>query len=82
MATAPFKELLAMSDEELIELYDSAASTHGGSINHYREELYRRAQSEQTDAMLAYTKQLYWLTIIVTIATVLSLIAALIGLFR
>ena len=76
------EQLRAVSDEELIKEHDAGVEYVNVGLNYYREELARRDQDRQTQKMLDYTKQLWILTIIVTIATVLSLAISLIALFH
>ncbi len=84
------KELRAKSDEEIIALHDNLAQSTSEGVNFYLNELTRRDQSRQTEAMLSYTKELLlytkemssytrritWMTGIVTLATIINLVIA------
>jgi hypothetical protein len=79
-------ELRATTDETLIAEHDAKAPQVEESLNYYLEELARRHQNRQTEAMLGYTeamlghtriiKRLTWavtgLTVVVTIATLIN----------
>ena len=75
-------QLRSISDEELIRLHDYKAQSTEVGTNHYLTELHRRDQNRATDAMLRYTKQLTWMTIVITIATIINTILVGITLFR
>jgi hypothetical protein len=76
MATPPYSELRATSDEKLIEAHDNVAKNTAWSVDYFLNELSRREQARQTDTMLKLTRWIFWLTVVVTLATVLNLIAA------
>ena len=65
-----------MSDEDLIAAHDAIAAQVSPGVKYYLEELKRRDEQRATESMLAYTLQIKWLTIIVTIATVINLMIA------
>jgi hypothetical protein len=65
------KELRELTDEQLIAEHDNVAqSTARLGVNYYLDELKRREQNKQTEAMLAYTRRMLWLTVFVAICTV------------
>ncbi|OGP68419.1 MAG: hypothetical protein A2W27_11025 [Deltaproteobacteria bacterium RBG_16_44_11] len=76
------KELQELSDDQLISEHDALAQSTVMGINYYRDELNRRGQNRQTEAMLLYTRRLLWLTVFVAILTVVNVVAILIPLFR
>lgn len=69
-------ELRQMSDDEVVGLYDRQAQNTSVGLNHYRDELLRRDQEKQTEIMLTYTRQIRWMTVVVTISTVINVIIA------
>jgi hypothetical protein len=75
MSISPtLKELVAFSDEEIIQKYDYHAKTQYAGLDFYLNEHYRRIQNRQTNAILKYTRWMTILTTVVTIATILNLI--------
>jgi hypothetical protein len=73
-------ELRKMSDEALIAEHDQAARSAQLGVAYYLDELSRRDQTKQTQAMLAhtetmldYTRWIAWLTAAVTIATIINI---------
>ena len=82
-----FSELRALTDEQLIEKHDQRAKTTTVGTQHYLDELNRRHQDRQTEAMLGYTRQMLgytdrmhgytnWIkrmTIAITVATLTNL---------
>lgn len=72
----PLKELRALSDEEVIARHDKLAEQTVVGTLHYLNEIARRDQDRQTQAMLRYTQWITYMTIIMTIATILNLIVA------
>ena len=66
-----FAGLREMCYDEVVALYDKhAGHTHVG-LNHYRDELVRRDQERQTDAMLRYTRWITLMTVIMTASPLL-----------
>jgi len=74
------KELREMSDEQLIIEHDNLANRTQVGLNYYLDELNRREQNKQTEAMLSYTRRMLWFTVTVTILTVINVIAVLVPL--
>ena len=65
-------DLRALCDDELIRRYDNLARNTSVGTQHYLDELNRRDQVRQTEAMLGLTKRIIWLTVVITIAAILS----------
>jgi hypothetical protein len=76
------RELRSLRDEEVIRLHDQRAVRTEVGTNHYLAELQRRDQQRGNDVMLAYTRQIRIMTIIMMIATLISTILVAISLFR
>ncbi|MHC4872691.1 MAG: hypothetical protein ACYTFY_12685 [Planctomycetota bacterium] len=68
-----WEDLKLLSDEELIKDYDLRADKTIVGINYYLEELRHRDIDRQTSAMLEYTKEIKYMTIVVTIATIINI---------
>ena len=66
------RELRALSDDELIRRYDSLAGSTVVGTQHYLDELNRRDQVRQTEAMHGLTKWITRMTVVITIAAILS----------
>jgi hypothetical protein len=65
-----------LSDSDLIAEHDRLAQSTVVGVDYYLNELARRDQARQTALLLRYTRILLWLTVIVTLATVVSLAVA------
>ena len=78
MAVPTIATLRTMSDEQLIQEHDKIAIHVVPGISYYLDELSRRKFERQNDAMLSYTKSIKFMTCVVTIATLINLIIALI----
>jgi hypothetical protein len=76
MNSPSLKELRAMSDDQLIEAHDRLARNTVVGTQHFLDEIARREQSRQTEAMLSYTRWITWMTGIVTLATIVNLVIA------
>jgi hypothetical protein len=75
-------ELRAMTDEQLVETYDSIAKHTGVGTQFYLDELVRR-QSERTNfKLIALTDQIRMLTLAVAGASVIALAIAVVALIR
>ncbi len=74
-------ELRQMRDDELIAEHDKITTSTQPGVSYYIDELARRDQSRQTEAMLRYTRWIGWLTLTVTIATFVNVVIAFL-LFR
>jgi hypothetical protein len=75
-------ELREMTEEKLIEAYDEISETTYIGTNLYLQELVRRNQNRQTEAMLKYTRYILWMTIVVTVATIVNVAIASIPLIK
>jgi hypothetical protein len=75
-------ELRELSDDEIIRRHDQKASNTGVGTHHYLAELARRDQDRASDVMLAYTRQIKIMTVIVTVATIISTLLVAWSLFR
>ena len=80
--TFSLKELRSLPDEELIKIHDHLAQSTVAGVNYYLQELARRDQNVQTEAMLKLTRWITWMTGIVTLATIINLIVTLFLIFR
>lgn len=67
------KELRALTDDELIKQHDRLAANTAIGVNYYLNELRARQQSKINEEMRSLTKRIYWLTVIVTFATIINL---------
>lgn len=79
MNSPSLKELRAMSEDQLIENHDILATRGAGTTvgtQYFLDEIARREQSKQTEAMLSYTRWITRMTVLVTLATILNLVIA------
>lgn len=67
------EELKSMTDEQLIEKHDSLAGYTSVGINYYLAEMRHREQSKVADRMELLTRRIWWLTVVVTLSTILNL---------
>ena len=72
MAAPNISELRQMTDEQLIATHDGLAPDVLVGLQYYIDELSRRNQSKQTEAMLRYTRWIAGMTFIVTLATIVN----------
>lgn len=77
-----FEHLLTLTDEELIRLYDAEAEHTVIGTTFYMGELSRRMQARQAVEMLAFTKQVRNLTILITLLTVANVVLVVLTLVR
>ena len=75
-----WQKIRSLSDEELIAAHDKEAATTGVGIQFYLDELRYRSQTrivEEQSRIAArvqrFTKHLFWLTVAITIATLINL---------
>ena len=73
-----------MSEEEIEARHDYTVKADFRPAQAYRVERYvtelnRRRQDRQTEAMLRYTKWITWMTIVVSVATIVNVAMALSG---
>lgn len=74
-----YKELRKLSMDELIQRYDRVAKTTVDSQLFLREEIARRDAEAQTAQMIRINNQMRWMTIIITISTIISTVAVIIN---
>ena len=68
-------ELQALSDDEIVALYDKEAEHVGTySLNHWRNELSCRRQEKQSAGMLRLTRWITIMTGVVTVATIVNVV--------
>ena len=82
-----YRDLRALSDEELIRKYDEMMGTTHAGLEYYRDELLRRETArgtaeiiKLTAELLNYTRQIWWLTVTVAAAALLALAISVVGL--
>jgi hypothetical protein len=71
----PLKELYALPDDELVKRHDEHAQHTQVGTNHYLRELERRDRDRQTRAMLRCTRWITVMTVVMTICTIINLVA-------
>lgn len=62
-------DLRNLTDHELVESHDVQARTTVVGTQYYLDELNRRYQERQTNAMLRFTKWITVMTVVITLAT-------------
>jgi len=72
-----WEDLLALSDSDLVKEHDQRAGATVVGINYYLDELRHRRMEKHSRIILRYTREIKWLTIIVTLATLVNLGVAL-----
>ncbi|MBI2470241.1 MAG: hypothetical protein HYV59_03240 [Planctomycetes bacterium] len=77
-----YKELHALTVEELEAEYDRLAKNTNVGLEFYREELARREAAEQNNRMVKMTQQMRNMTIAITVMTVANIIAVIIQLCK
>ena len=71
----PYAKLRQLRDDEIVTIYDKEAEHVGSySLRFWRDEIFRREQTHQTDAMLGLTKWITAMTAVVTVATVVNVV--------
>lgn len=77
-APITYRELLEMSDDELIANHDTIVTTQsiGVGLNYYLEALRHKSQEQQNNRMVRYTLWITIMTAIVTVATILNAVLA------
>jgi hypothetical protein len=76
MDSPTLQELRSMTDDQLVETHDNLAKHTGVGTQHFLDEIARREQTKQTEAILSYTRWMTWLTVIITVATIINVIIA------
>lgn len=69
-------ELRALSEADLVREHDRIAQTTVLGLNYFRDELNRREQDKQTRIMVRLTWVITWLTALILVLTVLSLVSS------
>lgn len=69
-----YEQLQSLSDQELIDSYNAETEKTRVGTDFYRVELFRRVQAKQTDEMLAFTRQVRNLTVVIALLTVANVI--------
>ena len=67
-----FAQLEGMTREQLVELYDSMSQNVAIGLDFVRLEIARRDQDAANGRMLLLTNRIWWLTAIVTVATLVN----------
>ena len=67
-----YEQLVSLSDQDLVDGYNTAAERTVVGTGFYLDELNRRAQSRQSAAILDLTRQVRNLTVIITILTIIN----------
>ncbi|MDE2716949.1 MAG: hypothetical protein OXI33_08030 [Chloroflexota bacterium] len=70
------EQLRALTDEELVRRHDRHAQSTVVGTQHYLDELNRRYQERQTASMLRFTKWITFMTVVITIATLVNVVLA------
>lgn len=77
-----YKDLRALSDDELERRYDAAMGTTYAGLEYYRDELLRREAKRGTDELISLTRRIRSLTVAVAAATVVALAISVVALLR
>lgn len=77
-----YHDLKAMTEAELIQWHDDLAPRTSLTAPYILEEIARREQARQTDVMLVLTRRITWMTIVITVATLVNLLLTLVLLLR
>ena len=77
MSTHKWADLKNLSDDELIAEYDVRAKHTGVGTQFYADELRYREQSRVAGKLEKFTRQIFWLTVVVTLATVVNIAVAI-----
>jgi len=83
----PNSQLRTMAEDDLIFYHDvHVAQTRARvGIEYYLGELARRDAEEATNEMIAYTKRaadMAWLTVVIAVLTVISLVTTIVAVHR
>jgi hypothetical protein len=83
MTMAPkLSKLRAMSDQEIVGVYDDVAQHTGVGLQFYLDELVRRETARTNEKLVALTDQIRLLTLTTFGATFLALAIAVVALIR
>ncbi len=77
MAAYTIEQLRTLTAEQLISEHDRLAPQTQLGINYYLNEIARRELDRQSRDMLRYTNQVKWMTVIITVATLMNLVVAI-----
>ncbi|MCZ7673804.1 MAG: hypothetical protein M5U34_45140 [Chloroflexi bacterium] len=77
-----YEELRKLTKEQLIQKYDSLAKSTQIGLNFLRDEIARRDAEEQTAQMIQVNNQMRNMTIIITVFTIINVIAVIISLLN
>lgn len=77
-----YRELVDLSDDQLIELFDRTAPNTAFGVSLILRELDRRQSKRQTEQLLALTRWITAMTLVILLATVLNVIAFGVSLLR
>lgn len=69
-------ELKRRSDEQIMAAYDVAVGQTIVGADYYLEELRRREQTRVATEMKRFTRWIFWLTLVVTVATIVNVAIA------
>ncbi len=72
-------ELREMSEQQLIDTHDELAATTEVGINYYLEELRSRKMAAYARRMDRLTAGIFWMTLIVTLATLVNVTIFILG---
>lgn len=77
-----YGELKALTDDQLVEIFDRDRQNIVVGKQWYLDELTRRRADRASDAMVRLTKQLAWLTVVIAVLTALGAAASVIAAVR
>lgn len=69
----PLAQLRGMSDDDLIRRHDEEAEATLTGVDYCLNELNRRDQARQTASMVRYTTWITFMTVVITVATLVNL---------
>jgi len=78
MGAPKIAQLRRTSDDDLIARHDEASDQVGSGpgVSYYLDELARRGQVQQAEQMLRYTRRIEWMTLVMTVATIVNVVIA------
>jgi len=65
-------ELRKLSDDIILERYNKSASERSQNSFFFEKEILRRENERQINTMLRYTRYVAWMTLIMTLATLIN----------
>ena len=77
MMAHTWAELKNLSEDELIAEHDDSAGRTQVDLNFYLEELRYRHNARVASKLEGFTKWIFWLTVVVTLATVANVAVAI-----